>query len=185
LQALPGFRNRAIIRDLSILIALGFAAAALTSINASPIRLPGHAILRGALPFIFGLSLAPRVSAGSLMSAAALAFFAAADLLSAHLPPLPAAVGLIALGPTLDLATRRVPLTGSYLYVRFAVAGLAANLASFAARFAWGGASPQGSAGYALGSPLVALTSFALFGVVAGLVCGIVWFRARPRREHD
>src|ERR1700754_3288855 len=62
--------------QLTLLIALGVFAAILTSIAASPIRLPGHAILRGTLPLICGLSLAPRRGVGTIMSVAALVAFA-------------------------------------------------------------------------------------------------------------
>jgi len=85
--------------ELALLISLGALAAILTCIAASPIRLPGHAILRGTLPMILGLSLAPRHAAGALMSIAAAGVFAIANVFSLPHAPIAAAVAIIALGP--------------------------------------------------------------------------------------
>lgn len=195
--------------QLALLIALGALAATLTSIAASPIRLPGHAILRGTLPLICGLSR----GAGTIMSLAAMVAFALITFVGATRVPFATVAGLAMLGPLLDLVTTRAADLGWQLYVRFAAAGLAANLIAFAVRFATGttvvGASRAGG-GHGTGRGLglgggngmgggrglggqaqqlaqeipwtTMLLSFALFGAVAGLVCGVIWFRAHPRR---
>lgn len=198
--------------QLVLLIALGALAAILTSIAAGPIRLPGHAILRGTLPLICGLSLAPRRGAGTIMSLAAMAAFALMSLVGATRVPFAAVAGLALLGPLLDLVTTRAANLGWQLYVRFAAAGLAANLIAFAVRFVTGAtATGAGRAGGGHGAGLgggngmgggrgtgggqaqqlaqeipwtTMLLSFALFGAVAGLVCGVIWFRANPRRPQ-
>lgn len=200
--------------ELALLLTLGALAAIATSILPGGLRLPGHAILRGTLPLILGISLVPRRTAGSVMSFAAGATFVALRLGGAGLPNPAAWVGLLCLGPAADIA-----LTGAragwILYLRFAAAGLAANLAAFAARIATG---PMGVAGaarnpsrvvtWAPGSGMgggngmgggrgmhppatveqfwgTALLSFAIFGAVAGLVCAIIWFRVHPRSESE
>jgi hypothetical protein len=109
------------------------------------------------------------------------------------------------------------------LYLRFAAAGLVANLSAFAVRMAVGpmnvamGGVPRRPITWAPGSGLgggggmgtgggggmgrggghalaagsvehfwsTALVSFAFFGALAGLVCAMIWFRARPRTSGD
>ena len=124
-------------QELAILIGLGVVAALATSVAASFIRLPGHAILRGTLPLILGVSFVPRRTAGSVMSAAAAATFGALRLGGMGLPNPAAWVGLLCLGPAIDLATASAT-SGWKLYARFAAAGLLANLVAFAARMALG-----------------------------------------------
>ena len=174
------------LREVAFLLVLGLVAAGLTSITVSPIRLPGHAILRGTLSMILGLSLVPRRGAGTIMSVGALLGFALSLPLGGARLPVAAACGLGFLGPALDVVTANVRATGWQLYLRFAAAGLVANLASFAVRMAAGGSgSGRGpGAGTGMGWP-VALVSFAIFGLVAGMVCGAIWFRTKPRTATD
>jgi hypothetical protein len=192
--------------ELATLVMLGGLAATATSIAVGGLRLPGHAILRGTLPLIFGLSLVPRRTAGTVMSVAAAATFGALRLGGLGLPNPAAWVGLLCLGPAMDLAVAGAR-RGWRLYARFAAAGLVANLAAFAVRMATtplgiavagrvpgsgGGRGTGGGNGMGRGSgpsvmefwPL-ALASFALFGAVAGSVCAMIWFRARPRAEDS
>ena len=202
--------------QLALLIALGALASILTSIAASPIRLPGHAILRGTLPLICGLSLAPRRGAGTIMSLAAMVAFALMMLVGATRVSFAAVAGLAMLGPLLDLVTTRAANLGWQLYVRFAAAGLAANLIAFAVRFATGStatAAGRAGGGHGAGRGMglgggngmgggrgaggqalqlaqeipwtTMLFSFALFGAVAGLVCGAIWFRSNPRQVRE
>ena len=51
--------------DLAILLALGILAAFAPTIPTGFIRMPGHAILRGTLPMVLGISLVPRRSSGT------------------------------------------------------------------------------------------------------------------------
>ena len=78
-------------------------------------------------------------------------------------------------------------------------AGLAANLLAFATRFAtaWlgldrGGGGWRGGGGQFSSFAVTALLSFAICGAVAGLISGLIWFRAsattgdgtRPSRDE-
>jgi hypothetical protein len=197
--------GRAAAVEWAVLVALGVVAALATSLPLAGLRLPGHAILRGTLPLVLGLSLVPRRSAGSVMSLAAAATFGALRLGGLGLPHAAAWVGLVCLGTALDVAAAGAS-GGWRLYVRFAVAGLAANLAAFAVRMmqlpaaaALAGHVPGSGGGRGMGGgfgggrgngPSVlefwptALASFALFGAAAGLASAMIWFRARSRPEH-
>jgi hypothetical protein len=185
--------------DLALLAALGMLAALATSMATSGIRIPGHAILRGTLPIVLGVSLVPRRAAGTVMSLAAAATFLAMRAAGLGLPNAAASIGLLCLGPATDIALAGAA-GGWRLYLRFAFAGLVANLCAFAVRISFGASAVAGGhgagggmdSGRALGGMhgpgavvedfwLPALFSFALCGIAAGLTCGIIAFRARPR----
>ncbi len=57
--------------ELACLLACGAAAAAAIGCLHLSLRVPGHAILRGALPMAMGLALVPRRSAGIVMAVGA------------------------------------------------------------------------------------------------------------------
>jgi uncharacterized membrane protein YgcG len=200
----PG--ERASARELVALGGLAIAAMLATAFLSNPgIRVPGHAILRGVLPMALGLALVPRRGSGSLMGAVA-----AATAFVLHLGGLGrmqpgTMVGVIMLGPLLDVAlihSRR----GWRLYTRLMAAGLVANLLAYATRFAtawlgldrgWGGGGGGGGGGAGGGGgggggwgsggaqftsfALTAFLSFALCGALAGLISGIIWFRASEK----
>lgn len=190
----PGSRLTA--GELAVLGGLGAIAAWATAFFHLGIHVPGHAILRGVLPMALGLAVVPRRGSGTIMGlsaglmASALAFGPGARIQPA------AMVGLVTLGPLLDLTMIRAG-HGWRLYARLMAAGLAANLLAFAARFAsaWlglgrlggGGGGGWGRSG---GGPLpafaaTALLSFAICGAVAGLVGGLIWFRALKTIDED
>jgi hypothetical protein len=162
--------------EVALLVGLGILAALATSLGGNMLRVPGHAILRGTLPLVLGL--APRRTAGSVMSVSAALTFAAMAALGFRLPQAAAAVGLLCLGPALDLALGSAT-SGWKLYVRFAAGGLAANLVAFAVRIGTGlaGAEATGSRGVLSFWP-TALLGFALCGLLAGLISGALWFRS-------
>jgi hypothetical protein len=209
--ALSDRRERSRAVELATLVTLGVVAALATSVPWHGLRLPGHAILRGTLPLVLGISLVPRRTAGSVMSLSAAATFVALRLGGLGLPNPAAWVGVLCLGPAADLALSGAK-GGWLLYIRFAGAGLAANLAAFAVRMAVGTAntlltiprpatgpgSGTGTGGgmgggvgpRAAGLPveefwMTALASFAVCGAIAGLICAALWFRTRPRMESD
>ena len=102
------------------------------------------------------------------MSAGHLGFFPPAALFS-----------LLALGPVLDLALLGRP-QGWRLYVRFIMAGAAANLLAFAVKAAtvqlgWQVAGSRDFTSFWSS----ALIWFALCGALAGLLSAAVWFRLR------
>jgi hypothetical protein len=215
--------SRPLASELALLVMLGAVAAVATTLAPGGWRMPGHAILRGTLPMILGISLAPRRTAGLVMSMAAAATFGVLRMGGMGLPNPAACAGLLCLGPAIDVALAGAR-PGGVLYLRFAAAGLVANLAGFAVRMAvgpvnvamggvprrpitWAPGSGMGGGGgmgvgggggmgrgggHALAAQMsvehfwsTALVSFALFGAIAGLVCAMIWFRARPRTGGD
>jgi hypothetical protein len=138
--ALSDRRGRSQAAELATLVTLGVVAALATSIPWHGLRVPGHAILRGTLPLVLGISLVPRRTAGSVMSLSAAATFVALRLGGLGLPNPAGWVGVLCLGPAADLALSGAK-GGWLLYIRFAVAGLAANLAAFAVRMSVGPAA--------------------------------------------
>jgi hypothetical protein len=184
-------------RELVILLACGVLAAMAVAMVTVPLRIPGHAILRAALPMVAGFALVPRRSAGGVMSLGALAavgvfYFGSIGNLQAA-----AVTGMLALGPAMDLALRGEP-TGWRLYLRLAVAGILANLLAWGVRMmaaGWfatavagsgrGGGTGMGGGGeralahHFLEFWPVALVTFALCGAIAGVASAAVWFKAR------
>jgi len=164
--------------EVALLVGLGILAALATSMGGNLLRVPGHAILRGTMPLVLGISLAPRRTAGSLMSVSAALTFIVMAMFGFRLPQAAAAMGLLCLGPALDLALGSAT-SGWKLYARFAAAGLAANLVAFAVRIgtALAGAEAAGSRGVLSFWP-AALLGFAACGLLAGLISGALWFRS-------
>ena len=91
-----------------------------------------------------------------------------------------ATTSLLSLGPLLDIAVRRAR-PGWLLYAAFGAAGLEANLLAFLIR---GGAKMSGAVGLRPLSDWLSLApfSYAACGLIAGIVCGWIWFRSG---EHD
>jgi hypothetical protein len=200
--------------ELVALVDLGIIAALAASVPIPWFRIPGHAILRGTLPLILGVSLVPRRTSGSIMSLAAAATCLVMRGVGTGVPNPAAWVGLLCLGPAVDVALSGAK-AGWTLYLRFAMAGMAASVAAFAVRIAmgpvgavamtaagagrgrtWapgsgmGGGGMGGGRGVGLGAPiedfwLPALASFALCGAIAGFLCAAIWFRARPRQDRS
>ncbi|WP_442485660.1 hypothetical protein [Aeoliella sp. SH292] len=207
LGRIVGTRDSINTRELAILFACGVLAAMAVALVTVPLRIPGHAILRAALPMVAGLALVPRRSAGGVMSLGALAavgvfYFGSIGNLQAA-----AVTGMLALGPAIDVALRGEP-TGWRLYLRLALAGMAANLLAWGVRMtaalllagAGSGRGMGGGGGMGMGGgggggvahnffdfwPM-ALVTFALCGAIAGLASAAVWFKSRsapnPRLE--
>jgi hypothetical protein len=148
----------------------------------SQIRVPGHAILRAVLPMALGLALVPRRSGGIVMATGAGAT-AALMLMNGIGRFQPGALmSLLALGPILDTALMGRP-AGWRLYARFIAAGVGANSAAFATRFAIAflGIRLQGGRQF-MDFWQTALGSFVVCGAVAGLVSAALWFRLSSRR---
>ena len=78
--------------EVAALLACGALAALAVGLVHLPIRIPGHAILRGVLPMAMGLALVPRRSAGMIMAIGAGA--TAAAMSWAHIGRFPAAAVL-------------------------------------------------------------------------------------------
>jgi hypothetical protein len=168
-------------REWAALLLAGAGAALAACFLDLGLRLPGHAILRSVFPMALGLALVPRQGAGLVMGAGAL--LTAGGLRLAGLGPGAGALtSLLLIGPCLDLALWNAS-AGWRVYLRFALAGLAANLAALAVR---GGLKlvgvDVGSRPWEAWWP-VAIGTYALFGIIAGLVSAVAWFRLGPNRE--
>ncbi|QDU89848.1 hypothetical protein Pla175_32440 [Pirellulimonas nuda] len=171
-------------REAALLAVAGVLAACAVTFLPTPIRAPGHAILKATLPIVAGVALAPRLWAGSLCGAAAAA--STGLMLGLGLGNLqPAAVAaLLAIGPAIDLAMRGAGRGGWTLYLRFALAGLAANLFAFAVRWGVAWLALDGARLHTMQQiGPGALASFALCGLAAGLVSGVLCFRGAAPPE--
>lgn len=164
--------------EFACLVACGVIAALCVGLVQLPLRLPGHAILRGVLPMAMGFALVSRRSSGSVMSlATAITSTAMAAGGIGRFPPA-AILSLVVLGPLLDLLVTGVKRW--QIYPRFALAGTAANLIAFAARLvttSLGWDLPGARQFTSFWS--LALVSFILCGAFAGLLSSAIWFRLR------
>jgi hypothetical protein len=171
--------------ELLLLLLCGAAAAATVGFVKLGLRIPGHSIVLAVLPMALGLSMAPRRLGGSVMSAGA---FGTAALLSATGA---ASFGsgsftsLCLVGPMMDLALAGAR-TGWRLYVGLVLSGVGANLLALGSRAAakvlgldLAGARPFGTWW------LQAAVTYALSGVVAGLVGACCWFHFKDRNRGE
>lgn len=166
--------------ELACLLACGAIAAAAVGLLHLSIRIPGHAILRGALPMAVGLAIVPRRFAGIIMATGAGVTSVFMSL--AHIGTFPptAMLSVLALGLVLDLALIGRS-TGWRLYLRFAFAGAVANLLAFALKmvgFQLGIETIAGGGQFMSAGWLMAV-SYILCGAMAGLLGAAVGFRIR------
>ncbi len=173
--------TRVTLAELVLLLLCGSAAAFAIGYIKLGLRIPGHAIVLAVVPVAFGLAIAPRRMAGSVMSAGA---FGTAALLSAFAGARYGGgsfVSLCLVGPMMDVALARVR-SGWRLYVGLILAGVAANFCALVSR----------TGGKVLGFDLPgtrpfgtwwtqALLTYTLSGAVAGLLGARFWFHLRRR----
>jgi hypothetical protein len=156
-----------------LLAAAALATAAMAAIHLG-LRLPGHAILKPALPIAIGLSLVPRPHAGGIVGLGAAAI--AGMLLLGGVGEIHASAiaSLVLLGPAIDLAARGTHAK-SVLLARFAAAGFAANMMALAIKLAATsfGLESGGGRGFAALWPM-SMLSFAACGTLAGLLSAAV-----------
>jgi hypothetical protein len=133
---------------------------------------------------VFGVSLAPRRLAGSVMSAGALG---STWLLSAAGADYGAGatVSLLLLGPMMDVALGRVD-SGRRVYAALVLSGVATNLLALGSRAAakvlgldLAGARPFDSWW------LQASVTYTLSGIVAGLLGALCWFHFNDRTSRS
>lgn len=186
LQVLPRPGERITALEVTVLVACGALAAVAVATLASPIRVPGHAILRAVFPMAAGLALVPRRGAGATMAVGAVLGALTLRLGGYGVIQPAAMMGLVALGPAIDLAMARAP-GGWRLYLRLAAAGAAVNVLAWVVRFAFAATVVSAGRGGGAGAGHdfydfwpAALASYALCGAVAGLVSGAAWFRLKP-----
>jgi hypothetical protein len=181
--SLARVRQRISFPELLLLLACGGASAAAVGTAKLGLGIPGHSIVLAALPMALGMSLAPRRSSGSIMSAGALgsawwlAGSGVGDFGSGSF------VSLCLLGPMMDVALRNVK-SGARLYAALVLAGVATNVLALASR---AGAK---IIGFAPGMRpfdswwLQASVTYTLSGAVAGLLGAFCWFHFSNRRKR-
>ncbi|MCR4414023.1 MAG: hypothetical protein NUV77_16530 [Thermoguttaceae bacterium] len=188
LPSLAHGRQRLHKAEVAFLVGAGVAAALATTFLEWRLRIPGHAILRAVFPMALGLAVVPRRMGGSLMGLSAAGSATLLQAAGAATVGLGAITSLTVLGPLLDAALWRAP-RGWRLYAGFALAGLGANLAALGVR---AGAKAIGL-DHLAARPLAewwlqAAVSYALCGLLAGLLSAAVCFRlaesARTRAEE-
>jgi len=184
LPSLAQVRQRISVAELLMLFASGAAAAVAVGKAKLGLGIPGHSIVLAALPMVFGMALAPRRFAGSVMSAGALgtawalASAGGADFGSGSF------VSLCLLGPVMDVALRNAQ-TGRRVYAALILAGVLTNVLALASR-----ASAKVIGLDAGARPfdawwLQASMTYTLSGAVAGLLGALCWFHfnsAGPQR---
>jgi len=170
--------------EVMFLAAVGCAAAVATVFVDFHPRMPGHAVLRAVLPIALGLAVVPRRMGGTVMSGSALATALAVKFTALGAVGAGALASLVLIGPLLDAATWRAR-AGRGLYFGFIVAALGANLAAFVVRSGakLAGLEHVGARPFSLWWPQ-AVVSYALFGILAGLLSAAVWFQLRDN-QHD
>jgi hypothetical protein len=169
------------VRDVTFLFIAGVAATTLVACVPTPIRVPGHAILKAALPLACGLAFVGRPWSGTIAAVSALATAALFLVLGIGHLQTAALVSLLALGPAMDWS-RRSDAKGHDLLLRFAFAGLMANMLAFVTR--WGVAWLSTDGWHPLNFQHVAygaFCSFALCGLAAGLLCAVFCYRSSEK----
>jgi hypothetical protein len=170
--------------ELVLLLGCGAAAAAMLAFVKLSLGIPGHAIVLSAFPMAFGIALAPRRLAGSVMSAGALGTALLLTQAGGVRFGSGAFVSLLLLGPMMDVALSRAR-SGWRVYAALVVAGVTTNLLALASRAAPkllgldSGARPFDSWW------LQASITYPLSGVVAGLLGAVCWFHYSDRRQRE
>jgi hypothetical protein len=172
------------IKELLFLATAGALAASAVAFIPLPLRIPGHAILKAALPIVVGVALVPRPFAGSLCGLSAIVTMSAFLALGIGNLPAAAVSSLVAIGPAIDLAMRGARRAGWPLYLRFAMAGMMANLLAFAVRWGTSALELDGFRSHMMSQiGLGAFLSFSLCGLMAGLMSAVICFRAASESE--
>ncbi len=171
--------RRVSVAEICLLVLCGCAAAFAQGYVRLGLRIPGHTIVLTALPMAFGLALAPRRMAGSLMSAGA---FGTATMLTAFAGARYGGgsfVSLCLLGPMMDVALAGARRSWR-LYLGLILAGTITNLLAFTSRGGGKllGLDLPGTRPFALWWSQALLT-YTLSGAVAGLLAALFWFRLR------
>lgn len=185
LKPLAAADARPTAREWLFLISAGVIAACAATFLSFSLRIPGHAILRPTLPMTLGLALVPRRGGGAVMSGAAgLTWLVIRSLAPGAGPGLGALTSLMLLGPIFDFALT-ISRKRRSVWMPFALGGLATNLVAFAIK---GGAKAAG-AGLGGSRPLAgwfstAAVTYAVCGLVSGLVCAALLFHHSPQNAE-
>lgn len=176
------------VAEWGVWLLMGVAAACSSALWDLDLGLPGHAIVRSVIPMALGLSLAPRRGAGcvmglvSLISAATLRFSGRAEV------GFGAMTSLTLTGPLLDVALWKAQV-GWRLYVGIIAAGLSSNLVAMAVKVSEKLLFSRGGGKRSFGEWLLTASwTYPVFGIVAGIISAVVWFRwhaRQPKRIGD
>lgn len=171
--------------EVLLLLFCGAAAAATVGMVKLGLRIPGHAIVLAVLPMAFGLSLAPRRLAGSVMSAGAIGTALLLSRLGVASYGSGSSVSLFLIGPCIDLALLGAR-PGWRLYLGLVLAGVSANVLALASR----AAAKLTGLDLASARPfdswwIQASVTYTLSGALAGLVGAICWFHLKKRPEDS
>lgn len=182
LRAHPGLGIVAL--EVTALLLTGVAASLLTNVVKPRLGIPGSNIVFVAFPIALGFALVPRRGAGALMTAGALATNLGLWLMGVRLDGLGAQTSLLATGPLLDVALRWFG-SGWRLYAAFVASCAASNALAFTIRgvaraAGWRGTGPGSGRSFELWWP-EAVWTYALAGVIAGLISVAAWFQLRER----
>ena len=173
--------------ELAALALAGASAALLTNLLRLHLGIPGSSIIFATFPLALGFALVPRRGAGAVMASAALVTTMGLGFAGARIDGIGALTSLILTGPLLDLALRSGHRGGWRLYGAFVIAGALSNAIAFIVR---GSAKALGLAGVGGGRTFgawwpTAIATYAIAGVVAGLISALAWFHFRERRESS
>jgi hypothetical protein len=171
--------------ELLALLSAGVAASLAVNLLRFRLGIPGSSIVFASIPLALGTALVPRRGAGALMSGGALGTNALLALAGVRLDGIGAQASLLLTGPLLELA-RSGGLRGWRLHLAFIGACTASNAAAFLVRsvarvYGLRGTGGGGGRGVFAGWFPNALSTYALCGIAAGLVCAGTWFLLRDR----
>jgi len=167
--------------EIALLVSMGITAGVCTSLFNFGLRMPGHAILRSIPLIALGLAMVPRRNGGWLLGIGAAFGVSSVRLCGGPLPGMGASTSLLLVGPLLEFALRRA--TGDWrIYLSFALAGLAANCVALVVRAAPKVLGLESGFSKPLGPWLTsAAFSYAMCGLLAGLISAWICFRAGER----
>ena len=163
--------------EIALLLGCGALATAMVGFVHLRMGVPGHAILRAAIPMAMGFAFVPRRAAGMIMTVGAGLTCVAMSAVRVGMFQPAAMLSLLLLGPVLDFALLGDP-KGWRLYARFITGGAAANLLAYLVKLATVslGWSAGGGRNFTAFGP-TALLSVLLCGALAGLISAALWFR--------
>ncbi|HEU4642359.1 MAG TPA: hypothetical protein VFS44_07870 [Gemmatimonadaceae bacterium] len=169
--------------EVATLLLAGAVASLLTNLVRLRLGIPGSSIVFAVFPIALGFALVPRRGAGTVMAGGALATTLALWLAGVRLDGVGAQTSLLLTGPLLDVALRW-GARGWRPYLAFLAAGAASNAMAFvvrgATKLAGVGGGVGGPRGFGLWWPR-AVGSYAVAGLVAGLIGALAWFHFRSR----
>jgi len=172
--------------ELALLLGAGATASLLTNLVRLRLGIPGSNIVWVAFPLALGFALVPRRGGGFVMAAGALVTNGVLALAGVRLDGPGAQTSLLLTGPLLDLALRAFG-GGWRLYAAFVGACATSNVVAFVVK---GTALAAGVRGGGRGLTRTfgqwwpeAMWTYAVAGLLAGLISAAAWFHRSERAE--